>query len=943
MIQWKKFPFFDKELVKEEGSQNPNSVIQKLPISCTTSGRGILIIGDTEGFINFFDREFRLSSSFHAYNEMVNQLYQLKERNFLISIGHDEPGANPILKIWNLDKMDKNDVPLCVRAIKIEKMVTITSLVCLEDLSQIAVGLANGEVIAMKGDVFRDKVIKQKTMKHPGESPVTGMGFITKGVPSPVLFVVTTTHVYSYIREQEYCIDEEGGDIGNFVMSDDQTPIIARPDAIYFYNTDGRGPCFGFGGTKNKLLWFRSYLVVVGHEASISSSAGGGSGGTASGNSGIGYLSPSNMASKQTIVNIYDLKNKYLGFTDKFEGVSHIASEWGSIFIFTTDGKLYQLEEKDTQTKLETLFKKNLYSVAIDLAKSQHYDNASIADIYRKYGDHLYTKGDFDNAISQYLCTIGKLEPSYVIRKFLDAQRIHNLTSYLQALHEKNLANEDHTTLLLNCYTKLKDVKKLDQFIKTDSEMNFDVETAIKVCRQAGYYEHALYLSLKHNQHDWYLKILLEDIKDDQKALDYIQTLSFEEADKNMKKYGKMLVSNIPEATTRALMKLCTDYQPVHSAGMFGHHSSAFGHQDNAAANNMIHKVEELKLTTDKAAPEEFIHIFVSQPEWLTKFLEYTIQQGNETPLIYNTLLELYLREDKKGSASNITTTTSSSNSEESSNRLEKAYEFLTSPKSKFDEDHALILAQVHNWKKGILYLYEKLKLYNEIIEYHMENEDFDGLIKSCKKYGDQDPNLWVQVLSYFATHQKNCQNEITEVLTNIDRDNLIPPLLVIQILAQNKYTTLQVIKDYISRRLSQETQQIDKDYQQIKQFAEETDKMRNEINELKTNAKIFQQTKCIACHSPLDLPSIHFLCQHSFHQRCLGDNERECPLCAPANKRLLEIKKAQADSAGQHDQFFKLLESSQDGFSTVSEYFGRVKNTVTNHSQKINTLLSIL
>lgn len=62
--------------------------------------------------------------------------------------------------------------------------------------------------------------------------------------------------------------------------------------------------------------------------------------------------------------------------------------------------------------------------------------------------------------------TIGKLEPSYVIRKFLDAQRIHNLTAYLQALHRKSLANADHTTLLLNCYTKLKDSSKLEEFIK---------------------------------------------------------------------------------------------------------------------------------------------------------------------------------------------------------------------------------------------------------------------------------------------------------------------------------------------------------------------------------------------------------------------------------------------------------------------------------------------
>jgi hypothetical protein len=56
-------------------------------------------------------------------------------------------------------------------------------------------------------------------------------------------------------------------------------------------------------------------------------------------------------------------------------------------------------------------------------------------DIFRQYGDHLYEKGDHSGAIDQYEKTIGTLEPSYVIRKFLDAQKIHSLTAYLQALH----------------------------------------------------------------------------------------------------------------------------------------------------------------------------------------------------------------------------------------------------------------------------------------------------------------------------------------------------------------------------------------------------------------------------------------------------------------------------------------------------------------------------
>lgn len=97
------------------------------------------------------------------------------------------------------------------------------------------------------------------------------------------------------------------------------------------------------------------------------------------------------------------------------------------------------------------------------------------------------------------------MEPSYVIRKFLDAQRIHNLTSYLQALHEKNMATSEHTTLLLNCYTNLKDDKKLDQFLK--EEVNFDAKTAIRVLRKAGYYQQAIFLAEKWNIQSDLLKV----------------------------------------------------------------------------------------------------------------------------------------------------------------------------------------------------------------------------------------------------------------------------------------------------------------------------------------------------------------------------------------------------------------------------------------------------
>lgn len=50
---------------------------------------------------------------------------------------------------------------------------------------------------------------------------------------------------------------------------------------------------------------------------------------------------------------------------------------------------MIRLDENDTKTKLETLFKKNLYPTAINLARSQSY-NDGLIDIFTQYGDHLY-------------------------------------------------------------------------------------------------------------------------------------------------------------------------------------------------------------------------------------------------------------------------------------------------------------------------------------------------------------------------------------------------------------------------------------------------------------------------------------------------------------------------------------------------------------------------
>lgn len=538
---------------------------------------------------------------------------------------------------------------------------------------------------------------------------------------------------------------------------------------------------------------------------------------------------------KQTF-NIYDLKNRLIAHSTLVKEVSHMLYEWGNIILITTDKSALCIGEKDMESKLDMLFKKNLYTVAINLVQTQQADAAATSEVLRKYGDHLYSKQDYDEAMAQYIHTIGHLEPSYVIQKFLDAQRIYNLTNYLEKLHEKGLASKDHTTLLLNCYTKLKDVEKLNLFIKSEDsigELKFDVETAIRVCRAANYHEHAMYVAKKAGRHEWYLKILLEDLGSYEEALEYISSLESSQAGMTIKEYGKILIEHKPLETIQILIRLCTDDGDKKG-------------QSNGVYVSML------------PSPVDFLSIFVHHPESLMDFLEKYTNKVKDSPAqveINNTLLELYISNELNfpsvsqvnegadylnvasqktlsSSAKSNGTIADHKRSEKEKHRLERREKGLRMLKSAwppeaehplYDVDLAIILCEMNVFKNGLLYLYEKMKLYKEVIACYMQAHDHEGLIACCKRLGDSvkggDPSLWADVLKYFGELGEDCSKEVKEVLNYIERDNILPPIIVLQTLSRNPCLTLSVIKDYIARKLEQESKMIEEDRQAIEKY----------------------------------------------------------------------------------------------------------------------------
>ncbi|XP_050309231.1 vacuolar protein sorting-associated protein 11 homolog isoform X2 [Anthonomus grandis grandis] len=897
-LEWRKFNFFDLKSHVDGGQLS--EALKECKITTTSAGNSHLVFGDALGQIHLISKSWHITT-FRGYEISVDHSYQLRNSPLLVTIGHDEPGTNPLLKVWDTSKFDKNGMPFCQRVTRVlagTRPVEVNCLTVHDNLQLMAVGFIDGSLVLYRGDVARDRSSKQKVFKELS-SKVTGLAFKVSA-NSSWLYVSTEQEVVVYNithkdKEIKHHLDNIGCSKKCSVLAESTQEshfMVARNNAIYCYTSDGRGPCYAVDGEKTILEWFRTYLIII---------------------SKVSRQIPHNNLNSdgsnpvsEDLITVLDIHNKFIVYQSVLSNIKSVLHEWGSFFILDNNFHMYHLDERDLQSKLSLLFKKNLYDVAIRIAKSQQYDLDGLVDIFKQYGDHLCDKGDFTGAIEQYIKTIGKLEPSCVIRKFLDSQHLEKLTMYLQALHKQGQATEDHTTLLLNCYTKLNNAMgqsdSLKEFILSkESDLNYDVDVAIKVCRHGSPAE-ALMLAKKHEKHDWYIKIQIEDHQKYSEVLNYIANLQFfTDADHYMKKYGQILVKHLPHESTQFLKRLCTNYKPENSP---------------IISENMMSGNSDVILKSD---PEDFIHLFLNNSERLVEFLKYLIAEGCIlSPSVYSTLLEHYLH---------VWSTTEGTS--EKNKLAQSILELLQNPDVKLDKAHALVVCNMHSFSKGILYLYEEQKLYQQILRYHIAKNDPTSVLECCTRFGHQEPTLWVQALwSCVRDSKQPSMDLLNEVLTVIAKEKLFSPQLVIDAVGTgNAEISLGHVRSYIMNEIQQEIKKTNEITELTKNYRKDTEHLKKQLEELKNGVTLLQGYKCAACHHSLELPTIHFLCNHSFHQHCFqsySDDENECPTCQPENKNLLELLKAREYNKDLHETFHFQLDKAHDGFSVAAEYFGR-------------------
>lgn len=826
----------------------------------------------------------------------------------------------------------------------------ISAFATLDNLSQLAVGFANGAVTLIRGDLINDRGAKQRTV-FESEEPITGVEF--REGPTTLLYLATTGRILTLTisgkgqGQPAKVLEDTGCGVGCMTFDDANGDIVVvRDDAIHYYGVDGRGPSYAYEGQKQLVSIFGDYLAIVSPPKQSTPSKQG-----VLRRFGAGRADEIFTTSGFALV---DADLKYFAHTEMLSSqIRTLFIEWGDIFLLTIEGKLYRYHEKTLQQKLEILYQRDLYVLAINFAQKAGADTAQRNTILRKYGDYLHKKGDYDTAMQQYLKAIDNTEPSQVIRKFLDAQRINNLIEYLEELHDHDRATIDHTTLLLNCYAKLKDTEKLEHFIKSGT--NFDLETAISMCRQGRYYDQAVFLAKKNQEHDLVISVLIEDSKKYDEALDYIWRLEPDLAYPNLMRYAHVLLEHCPDDTTQVFIDYYTGiYRPkedkpvvaleiapggVTSAvanlssfiplpyrqpsttvvpGLAGE-GQIPGEGSNSSGSNPQPTLE-YKIPKPRTAFSSFI----DHPAEFIKFLQACINKPdldkNDEMDLYTTLFEMYLQ------------TAASKKGEEKEEWESKARALIGGKDVPIDISNVLLLSDLSDFHDGTTLVREQQGLRFDIFRSYTSANDTEGAIKALRKYGPEEPRLYPAALAYFTSNPRilaEAGDEVDAVLRKIHDDGLMAPLQVIQTLSTNAVATMGMVKKYLSDTVERERREIANNRRLSKDYRTETEARRKEMDDLAHNPVVFQTRRCAACGRNLDLPTVHFLCKHSFHQSCLNEVEgqqagAECPKCAPGNANIRAFRKTQEDLADRHEIFREELRRSRAKFGTVSEFFGR-------------------
>lgn len=369
------------------------------------------------------------------------------------------------------------------------------------------------------------------------------------------------------------------------------------------------------------------------------------------------------------------------------------------------------------------------------------------------------------------------------------------------------------------------------------------------MCRQGGYYDQAVFLAKKNNEHELVIDILIEDSKKYRDALHYIWRLAPEMAYPNLMKYARVLLEHCQEDATQIFIDYYTgQYRPRKEVPIPTVQEPQGGGAYNVAnltsfiplpyrqasmnpvlgisGNQQLMGSDAADAESAQAPPEYDIPkprtafaSFVDHPENFIIFLEACLEQDvgkSDMTDLYTALFEMYLEtaNTKKGEEKERWEAKAKSliDAKDVSETLNVLLCELIRIQTPIDASNVLLLSHLSNFRDGTTLVREQQGLRFDIFRSYTSANDTAGAIKALRKYGPEEPQLYPAALAYFTSDPQVLEeagDELDVVLKKIDEDGLMAPLQVIQTLSTNAVATMGMVKKYLSDTIERERKEI--------------------------------------------------------------------------------------------------------------------------------------
>lgn len=880
-------------------------------------------IGESGGIIRRLerrpDKQLGLSSPVQAFDIDLAGMCVARDGLLLLAVGTDHPaGAATSMgaryKVFDTRRVGPVGEVAC--QVLVHRVCAsrgpeyrATCVTATKALTHIAVGTETGAVHIFRGkDLAQEKpapiILSDESAGDAGGAPVTAVHFLEQRGRT-VLFASSAASVRSWsvqegdFQEIRLLNVDPGGAVDNCscVFPSLNALLVARGDAVFSYDPDaGNMAAMPMDGVKEILVQYGSYFIAVTTETAGAVQSG--------------YSPAPRTLAKQVTICLHYPGMRFIAYQSQFTDVTHVVVGLGSIFIFSkggADGSTvpFELQEKPLAEQLKILVSKRMFEWAASIALQRGAPGEATADIYKQHGDALFTKRAYDQALDVYMKTVDlglPLEPSYVVERYLDAQRIGHVAKYLKRLHERNMAEREHTALLLQCYTKLnkkEDFSTLEHFIETTPVEQYDAATAIEVLETAGIYDLAARVATTMNNHDEYVRISLEQFKNHDKTADHIRSLGKNDAIRILRQHGRTLMRHAPDMTIGLV---------EHTCGLKSHGNTEEG-RDHL---------------------DDLLLIFADDPEQLMKFLRGVLSPpgGSRVPVqeaerLFPTLLELLLRCHQSVSAM---PNPSEAQLEEAANLAHEIMSFVRQYQSGRGLTSTLMLCQTYDFVDGFFFAAEGLGRYQLLANWCFQHRDAKRLLDVCKRCGCSDQSLWVQALSFLSADDEEHLEELLEVLKHIEESDLMPLLMVLESLQASPALSLGSVRTYLQGQFRRMVESVETSAGRADQDRQEIGRMQQDILSLRTTAKEFQNTsqapKCFQCSLTLEVPATHFFCGHSYHSYCVPA-DGGCPKCSSEASPPIKMKEQRLERARNVEDFFKYLQggSGEGGVEAVAEF----------------------